>query len=224
MGIYARRPWRLLGQLTADIAVVAWGIIWWFVGRFVDGAVRAVAVPARRTAETASSMGAEFRTAASQAGAVPVIGDQLRRPFDGAADSLGGLAASVLAQAASIERLATIVGWLVFIIPVAIVVAIWLPNRVRFFVRARAAQLFIDSAADLDLFALRAMATQPMQVLARISSDPVSAWRRGDTEVISQLAGVELKRVGLKPPPAADLRPSPPSVGSSGNYPPAGRR
>lgn len=207
MGFYARRPWRLVGQLAFDISVLVWAIVWWLASRLVDEAIRAVAGPVGQAGQAASSMRDHFRAAAKQVGAVPAIGEQLRRPFDDAADSLGGLIASAGAQVASIERLASIVGWLVFLIPVAIMVAIWLPKRIRFFVRARATQRFIGSQTDLDLFALRAMATQPIQVLARISSDPVSDWRRGDSRVINRLAEVELKRVGLRPPPRAVLQP-----------------
>ena len=66
----------------------------------------------------------------------------------------------------SLERLALVVGWLVFLIPVALVVALWLPRRIRFYRQAKASQRFLDSSADLDLFALRAMASQPLYVLA----------------------------------------------------------
>jgi hypothetical protein len=62
--------------------------------------------------------------------------------------------------------------------------------------------VFLDSSADLDLFALRAMASQPMHVLAAISPDPVAAWRSGDRAVITRLAEVELHRSGLNLPPA----------------------
>ena len=53
---------------------------------------------------------------------------------------------------------------------------------------------------DLDLFALRAMANQPMPRLAAVSDDPAGAWRRGDDEVIHALALLELREVGLRPP------------------------
>ena len=75
--------------------------------------------------------------------------------------------------------------------------------RLRFVRRASAAQQFIDAAPDLDLFALRAMANQPMPRLARISDDPAGAWRRGELDVIHALALLELKDSGLRPPPPA---------------------
>jgi hypothetical protein len=65
---------------------------------------------------------------------------------------------------------------------------------------ATAGQRFLDSAADLDLFALRAMAHQPLHVLAGVSDDPAAAWRRQDPEVVRRLAALELKAAGLAPP------------------------
>ncbi|MDX6321434.1 MAG: hypothetical protein QOF52_1292 [Propionibacteriaceae bacterium] len=200
MGIYARRPWRFLGQVAADLFVIGWAVVWWLAGSFVHASIDAVAVPARETANITERLSNDLRDAGTEASQIPAIGDQLRRPFDSAADSVATLRASADQQVASIERLATTVGWLVFLIPVTVVVAIWLPRRLAFFFRARAAQRFIDSSADLDLFALRAMTTQPMHVLAKISDDPVRAWRTGDVAVINQLAEIELRRTGLRLP------------------------
>jgi hypothetical protein len=60
---------------------------------------------------------------------------------------------------------------------------------------------YLDSEADLRLFALRAMANQPMHKLAKISDDPVSAWSDGDEETIGKLAELELRSRGLRMPP-----------------------
>lgn len=204
MAIYARRPMRFLAQAGADLFVLGWGIVWWFVGRFTDGTIRAVAEPARRTAGAAEGMVEDLRSAAEQAGRVPGVGDGIRTPLDGAADRVQAMADSAHEQVQSIEFMALVTGWLVFLIPVAVLVAVWLPQRIRFFLRARAAQRFIDSQADLDLFALRALANQPMHKLAKVSDDPVAAWRSGDRTVVNQLARMELRRAGIRPPkPAA---------------------
>ena len=84
--------------------------------------------------------------------------------------------------------------------PILIVGATWLVLRLRFVRRASAAQRFIDAEPDLDLFALRAMANQPMPRLAKISDDPAGAWRRGDLDVIHALAGLELADGGCAHP------------------------
>jgi hypothetical protein len=205
MGIYAKRPAKMIGQLVGDGFVVIWTIGWGIVAIFVHKVIEVLATPARETARTAMRLAENFREAAAEAAKVPVAGEQLRRPLDSASVSLGTLIESANEQVASIERLALIVGWLVFLIPVTIVIAFWLPRRIRFYRQAHASQVFLDSLADLDLFALRAMASQPLYVLAEISDDPVQAWRSGDREVINKLAEIELRRNGLQLPPT--LRP-----------------
>jgi hypothetical protein len=216
MGIYAKRPARMIGQLLGDGFVLLWTIGWAIVGLFVHRVIEVLATPARETARTALQLAENFRQAAGEAAKVPVAGEQLRRPFDAAAVTLGNLIDSANEQVASIERLALIVGWLVFLIPVTIVVAFWLPRRIRFYRQARASQVFLDTLADLDLFALRAMAVQPLYVLAEISDDPVKAWLSGDRAVINKLAEIELKRDGLRLPATLRTVSGEASIGSQG--------
>lgn len=200
-GIYAQRRGRMLGQLASDLFVGFWVVLWWFVGRATEHTVDAIATPARRSGDAARQLRDQIREAAEQTGRVPGLGAELRKPFDGAVGSLQDVITAADDQVASVERAGLLLGWLVFLIPVVLLLVIWLPVRLRFFLRARAAQRFLDAEADLDLFALRAMVGQPMHVIARISDDPVAAWRRGDRQVIHALAAVELRRSGLNPPP-----------------------
>jgi hypothetical protein len=91
-----------------------------------------------------------------------------------------------------------VLGSVTIAIPVLFALLIWLPPRIRFARRATAARKFIDEAADLRLFALRAMANQPMHRLAAISDDPVEAWEANDEGVIRQLATLELRSTGIR--------------------------
>jgi hypothetical protein len=200
MAIYASRPGRVAGQLIGDLFVLGWGVAWALVGVFVHQVVEVLAVPARETARAASRLVTNLQDAAEQASRVPGVGEDLRQPFDAASVTLGNVITSANQQVASIELLAVIAGWLTFLIPVAVVVAFWLPRRIRFYRQAKASQQFLDSSADLDLFALRALASQPLYVLAGVSDDPVRAWRDGDRQVIDQLAEIELRRNGLRFP------------------------
>ena len=71
-----------------------------------------------------------------------------------------------------------------------------MPRRVRFVLQASAgSEVHRLVTADLELFALRAMANQPMHRLARVSADPVRAWREGDPDVVRRLAMLELRDV-----------------------------
>jgi hypothetical protein len=85
-------------------------------------------------------------------------------------------------------------------IPILVLVAVYVPLRWRFVREATAGQRFMDSGSDIDLFALRAMANQPLHRLARVTDDPVRAWREGDPGVVRELALLELRDVGLRPP------------------------
>lgn len=191
----------MLSQFVADLFVAVWVVLWWSVARTTERTVDAIATPARSSGDAARDLRDQMREAGEQTGRIPGIGADLRKPFDGAVGSLQGVIDAADEQVATVERAGLLLGWLVFLIPVVIVLLIWLPARIRFFLRARAAQRFIDAQADLDLFALRAMVAQPMHVIAKISDDPVAAWRRGDPDVIRALAAVELRQSGLNLPP-----------------------
>lgn len=197
MSWYAATPARASRQVLADVVVVVWIAVWWWARQLIHDAIDAVAGPARWTQEHATDLSGNMADAGATAGQIPLVGDQLSSPFDSAAGTLDGLAASAAEQVTEIERVADIAGWVVLLTPVGIMLALWLPVRLRYFRRARATRRFIDAAPDLDLFALRAMATQPMPALAAISDDPVGAWRRRDPVVIRRLAEAELRSIGL---------------------------
>ena len=132
MQFYARPSWRLTRQVIADVFVLAWGIGWWFVGRFTDGVIRAVAEPSRQAGRLAEDLRAQTADVANQAAGIPLVGDDLRQPFDGMAATLNDLAGSASAQVTAIEQTATVAGVLAFAIPVALMIVIWLPRRLAF--------------------------------------------------------------------------------------------
>jgi hypothetical protein len=200
MKLYADLPGRRTVQMLSDIGVFAWLALWAWVGRTVHDATLQLAGPGR----TLQGAGSGFREQMGQAGAsvseVPLVGDRLAAPFERA-----GSAGTTIEQAGTdlvraVTDLANVLGWVTALVPIVLVVFVWALLRGRFVRRATAAQRYIDAAADLDLFALRAMAGQPMRKLAQISDDPAGAWRRRDPATIHALAVLELKDSGLRPP------------------------
>src|SRR4029453_13356895 len=97
----------------------------------------------------------------------------------------------------AVDKLATFLGVVIAVMPILILLILWLPVGVRFIREATSAQKSIDAAADLDLFALRALARQPMTELARIADDPAGPWRPKDPAVTHALASLELRETGL---------------------------
>ncbi|TDD26330.1 hypothetical protein E1218_13195 [Kribbella turkmenica] len=200
MKLYSDVGGQRFGQLVGDLMLAGW--IWLCVelGRLVFRITNALGAPGRKTAEAGDGLANDLRKLSEPIGKVPALGDELRSPVDGAAAAAGRMAQAGRDQAHAVEQLAYVLAGVTIGLPVLFAMLIWLPRRIRFSRRATAAQKFIDSAADLDLFALRAMASQPMHRLATISDDPVGAWRDGDTEVITRLADLELRSTGLRAP------------------------
>jgi hypothetical protein len=187
-------------QVVGDLLVVGWIWLWVEAGVLVFRITNALGAPGRKAAEAGDGLAGDLRRLSEPMGKVPVVGDQLRSPVDGAAAAAGKLAEAGRDQAHAVEQLAYVLAGVTIGLPVLLALLIWLPPRIRFSRRATAAQKFIDSDADLQLFALRAMANQPMHKLAKISDDPVTAWRDGDATVIGQLATLELRSTGLRGP------------------------
>ena len=199
MKLYADTPGRRIFQLAVDLLFVAWLVIWVWIGLAVHDGTMALAAPGRQTDASASALAGQLRDAGGRLDDVPLVGDEVATPFDRAADASDGLAAAGRSSVTAVERLALVLGLSIATIPILVVMAFYLPGRWRFIREATAGLRFIDSADDLDLFALRALTNQPIRVLAKVSDDPAGDWRRQDPRVVQRLAELELKDVGLRP-------------------------
>ena len=200
MKLYADAPGRQARQVLGDLLVILWVAMWVELAYVVRDATLALATPGEAIEDAGTGLAARLRDAGGTVGDLPLVGDEARTPFDRAGEAADQIAAAGAAQVEAVQTLAFWLGLCVGAVPVLIVLAVWLPLRWRFVREATAGRRFIDSAADLDLFALRAMSNQPMHRLARISDDPVRAWREGDPHVVRALAALELKDAGLAPP------------------------
>ena len=207
MKLYADLPGRRTLQILSDVGLLGWIALWAWVGRLVHDSTLALAAPGRQL----ESAGSGFRDRMNRAGDtvqdLPIVGDRVADPFRDASGAGTTIEQAGTDLVTAVEQLAQILGWVTALIPIVIVALVWAALRGRFVRRASAAQRFIDSAADLDLFALRAMARQPMRKIARVSDDPTGAWRRGEEQTIRALALLELKDTGLRPPARAAVSP-----------------
>ncbi len=199
MKLFADTPVRRTLQVIADLLFVTWLVLWVWIGVAVHDGTMELAGPARQTDSAATSMADQFRDAGGRLGDAPLVGDELAAPFDKAADASDRIAGAGRDTVTAVERLALLLGLSVALIPILTVSVIHLPLRWRFIREATAGARFIDAQEDLDLFALRALANQPMRALAKISDDPAGAWRARDPEVVRRLAALELADVGLRP-------------------------
>jgi hypothetical protein len=199
MKLYADLPGRRTAQILADLGMLVWVCAWAWVGRLVHDTTMALAAPGHQLESAGSGFREQMAGAGDAVRDVPLVGDKVAEPFRraGGAGTTIERAGTDLVDA--VTHLANILGWVTALVPIIVVGLVWVLLRGRFVRRATAAQRFIDAAADLDLFALRAMARQPMRRLAAVSPDPTGAWRRGDQATIRSLALLELRDSGLRP-------------------------
>lgn len=191
------RPTRVLLHVVGDAVMLGWALLWFLVARLARSVVVGLSEPIESIGRTTDTLAHRVDEAARQLGDVALIGDQLSAPFHSIADTLRQLTTGSEEQVATIHQIGLFVFLIVWLMP-SLTYALWyVPRRIRRAREAAQARRYIDERADLDLFALRAMANAPMTRLATISDDPVTAWRSGDKFVIDQLADLELRRVGI---------------------------
>ena len=199
MKLYADLPARRARQVLGDVVVIGWIVMWIVLGYAVHDAAVQLADPGHRVTSASVDLADRLHDSGQVVGDVPLVGDAAAEPFDQAGAAAEALADAGRAQVRAAERLALWLGWSVALIPILGALLLYLPPRARFVRRAAAGRALVDSAADLDLFALRALTHQPLSRLAAISDDPAAAWRQKDTATIGRLAALELAAVGLRP-------------------------
>jgi len=200
MKLYADRPTRVLSQLIGDLAVVILGYLAIRLGRATHSRVAELAGPGRDAEATARQLDGQLRDTAGDLNDTPLVGGALSTPFKALASTSRDLAQQAQAYQDAVERFATLAGFLVAGMILLVLLLAWLPRRAAWVVEASAATRLVrrsDGAADL--LAVRALARQPLPVLARLDPSVVSGWKAGDPAATERLARLELEELGLRP-------------------------
>lgn len=200
MKLYADLPGRRAAQVLSDLFVLAWAVLWVWLARKVYDTTMLLAEPGRQLEGAGSGFRGKMNGAGDAVDNLPFVQNRLADPLRNVAGVGTSIEDAGRQLVDAVSRLAFALELVTALVPILLVTCVWLYFRGRFVVRAAAAQRLIDEDSDLDLFALRAMAHQPMRKLARVTPDPAGAWRRGDTAQIRELALLELRDSGLRPP------------------------
>ncbi|XVU27002.1 hypothetical protein ACQPZJ_08165 [Actinoplanes sp. CA-054009] len=198
MKLYADRIPTAVRQLITDIVVVIWVYLWVRAGLWVHDMVEKLGVPGAKLESAGGGIADNLADAGGKVGKVPLVGDQLVKPFTGAADAARNLAEAGRQQQEIVDQMAIIMALAAVAVPLALVLFVWLPLRLRWIRRAAVATSVRDEPAGRDLLALRALASQPLNRLAKMGPDIAQSWRNGDPEAVDALAELELRRLGLK--------------------------
>jgi hypothetical protein len=196
--LYAETAGLRARQLLGDLAILAWTAAWVAAGLALSRLVERLAVPGARVEQAGSDFAGDVAVIQERIGRVPVVGDQLQGPFGRLAGTGRTLAEAGATQQEVVHQLALWLGVVVAAVPVVTLLLVWLPRRVAWAREAGAASRLRMDGADLELFAIRAVANRPLRELRRVSADPAGALRAGEHEA---LADLELRSLGLRTRP-----------------------
>lgn len=199
MKLYADRLPVAIRQLITDLLVVVWVYAWIRAGLWVHEMVLKLGLPGAKLENAGNGIAGNLADAGGKVGRVPLVGDQLTKPFNGAADAARSLAEAGQQQQQVVGDVALILTLATLAVPLALILFLWLPSRLRWMRRAAVAGAVRNQPAGRDLLALRALAGRPLNQLARLGPDIAESWRNGDAAAIDALAALELKDLGLRP-------------------------
>lgn len=204
MKIYADTASRRTRQVVSDIWFVVWTVLWIWLAVQLHDLIVPLGAPGEKLQNAGDSLAGNMTSAGEFVDRIPLVGDGIRTPFDKMSEAGQSIADAGQTQQDVVDKLALFLPLSMAFLAISLLALMWLPARVRFIVRATAAKKFLDASDDVDLFALRALARQPLNQLVAIDADPAGAWRRGDAAVVRSLAALELRSEGLRIPELTD--------------------
>jgi hypothetical protein len=193
--LYAEVPHFRNRQISQDIALAVWLYLWTRIGLHIKELVDRLAGPGETIERAGDGFAGTLFDIASKIRDVPLVGGALQTPFGAAGEAGLVLQRAGAAQQDVVHSLALWFGTLMAVIPISYVLYKYLPDRLRWIREASAASRLRIDAADLHLFAIRAISRQPLYELTRVCADPAAALQNGDYEPLAEL---ELASLGLK--------------------------
>ncbi len=198
MRLYSDFADRRARQITADVVALVLIALWIWLGVTVFTLINALADFGVQMEQAGAGFRETMTEVGENLGGIPLIGGGIRMPFDGASQAGGALEAAGQSQQDAVLQLALVLGIGIAVLPILMILVVWLVPRIRFVRRAARAKELVKGGAGIDLLALRALATQKLPALARVDTDAMAAWRRGDERVMRRLAALELKSAGIR--------------------------
>lgn len=202
MKLYADTPVRACLQLISDLLALTWVFLWVSAALSLREVLLALNRPGELMTSTGDGFTEHMTTAAENVQQVPLAGDALATPFNNLGETGESLSAAGDSFQESVATLALTLPLMVALLPIFLVLATWLPMRARWIRRAGATKRLNKMApeARTRLLALRALSSASPTRLMAVHDDPVRAWQSDQKSVVTELAALELRSLGLRPP------------------------
>lgn len=199
MRLYPEQPGRRLDLIARDLAVVLALVLFALIAVKVHDAVDRLAVLGEGVESAGKGVSGGFGAAADAVDGTPLVGGSLADALRGAGEGSGGEVEDLGRGGASAAHdLATLLGFLFFALPAAVLLLFALPPRVRQVRRLNAAAQAVGelSAERRRLLAMRAAFGLPYGELLRFTQDPLGDLEAGRYDA---LVAAELEQAGMRP-------------------------
>jgi hypothetical protein len=200
MTLYSDFAAQRTRQIIADAASLAGIVAFIVLGITVHGLVMTLQAAGVRLSHAGRSFESTMSEISERLGSIPLIGGEIRAPFDGASAAGSTLDSVGQAQQDAVAQLATGLGVTLAVLPTVVILLLWLTPRIRFVRRAGWARAAARSSAGVDLLAFRALATRRLPLVLAAHPHAAEAWRRQDADAITALAALELRASGVRMP------------------------
>ncbi|WP_124342166.1 hypothetical protein [Cellulomonas algicola] len=185
---------QVVGDLVALVVVAA--SVWLAVR--VHAAVWHLADPVRSIGSGADGIADQLAAGRDGVAVVPLVGEPLSAPLDGASDGAAAIAAASYEQVQAVERLALVLAVAVVAVPLLVALVARLSPRVRWWRGTHDLRLLSSVGPQGDrVLALRALTSAAPRDLLAVHPDPAAAWGDDDAPVVRDLAALHLRTLGV---------------------------
>lgn len=192
MQLYADVPTRRAWQVAGDVLTAGGIALSVRAGVAVHRLVDRLAEPGRAAQEAGLSVARSAGRGRAAVADLPVVGGGLGQPFEALRRGGISLAEAGQAQQAFVADLAWWLAVLVAALPIALLLTVYLPRRVRWVRDASAAVRLAASPEGMRVLGARALAKLPLPQVAKAGTDPHA------------LAAAALDALGLRPRPPCE--------------------
>jgi hypothetical protein len=190
--LYPTLPDARTATIVRDIAVVLAICVFIFVGVKVHDAVDQLAVLGSGVSDAGGAVRSGFRDAAGAVNSVPLVGHSLGDGLQSAGNGAGGPLQDVGHQGEqSAHHLANLLGALAAVLPSLLLLAYFLPPRIRQVRGLSAAARVLTDPTDpvrREAIAQRAAFNLPYRTLLRYTRDPLGDLQNGNLDPLVRAA------------------------------------
>lgn len=207
MRLYPSTRGPLFRTILADAVVLLLLLGFAWAGTKVHDTVLELNALSRGVQDAGSAVTGGFRDVAGAVDGIPLVGGPLADSLKSAGGATGGPVVSAgQAGESAVNDTANILGWVTFLMPTLVLVALWLPLRVRQVLRMQDAAKMLGEAVGPDrrrLLAMRAAFGLEWNELHPHTRDPIGdlAAERYDPLVTAVYAKAGLRPPALEAPP-----------------------